>query len=82
MAIFTSYIIALLAAAIAYQFSEGKSKKKKYKIWGFTIMPPRCFWIGIDVCSTCKKWLGRHDYALPVPAVFSDRPFYFTSGDF
>lgn len=38
MAIIAGYAIAFLAAAIAYQLGEGKSGKRKYVIWGITIM--------------------------------------------
>ncbi|SDM30032.1 hypothetical protein [Sediminibacillus halophilus] len=59
MAIFTGYLIALLAAAIAYQFSEGKPKKKKYKIWGFTIMlvisPSLAFGLGLTYAVLVKS---------------------------
>ncbi|WP_053218340.1 hypothetical protein [Virgibacillus senegalensis] len=59
MAIFISFIIALLAAAIAYQFSGGKPKKKKYKIWGFTIIlvisPSLAFGMGLTFAVLVKS---------------------------
>ncbi|WP_019376143.1 hypothetical protein [Virgibacillus halodenitrificans] len=40
MAIAVGYVIALIGAVIAYQLSEGKPKKRKYKVWGIALMLP------------------------------------------
>lgn len=40
MAIAIGYLIALLGAGVAYQLSEDKSEKRKYKVWGIALMLP------------------------------------------
>ncbi|MEH7306069.1 hypothetical protein [Neobacillus drentensis] len=38
MAIFVALAIAILGSIVAYQLSKGKSKKRKYIVWGITSM--------------------------------------------
>ncbi|WP_432355822.1 hypothetical protein [Sporosarcina sp. A2] len=40
MAIAIGYLITILGVFTAYQFSEGRSKKQKYKVWGIALMLP------------------------------------------
>ncbi|WP_026564896.1 hypothetical protein [Bacillus sp. UNC41MFS5] len=37
-AIMVALAITILGSVVAWQFSKGKSKKRKYIIWGITIM--------------------------------------------
>lgn len=51
MAIIVALAIAILCSVLAYQLSKGKSKKRKYIIWGITTMlaiaPSVSFSIGL-----------------------------------
>lgn len=38
MAFAVGYGIAIIGALVAYQLGEGKSKKRKYIVWGITLM--------------------------------------------
>ncbi|MFC3039212.1 hypothetical protein ACFOGI_02985 [Virgibacillus xinjiangensis] len=40
MAIVIGYAIALLGAVAAFQLSKGKSKKRKYIVWGTALIVP------------------------------------------
>ncbi|MGJ9458492.1 MULTISPECIES: hypothetical protein [Oceanobacillus] len=55
MAIVVGYAIAVLGAVLAYQFGEGKSKKRKYRVWGFALMvsisPALSFAIGLTYAA-------------------------------
>ncbi|ARF18680.1 hypothetical protein [Sporosarcina ureae] len=59
MAIAVGYVIALLGAVIAYQYSKGKSKKRKYQVWGFSLMlpisPALAFSIGLTYAVIVKN---------------------------
>jgi cytochrome bd-type quinol oxidase subunit 2 len=59
LAIFVALAIAILGSALAYHFSEGKSKKRKYIIWGITTMvaiaPFLSFSIGLTYAMIVKN---------------------------
>jgi hypothetical protein len=38
MAFVVGYGIALIGALVAHQLSKGKEKKRKYIVWGITLM--------------------------------------------
>ncbi len=59
MAIAVGYAVALIGTVIAYQLSEGKPKKTKYKVWGIAIMlpisPALAFSIGLTYAVIVKN---------------------------
>ncbi|HEU5139486.1 MAG TPA: hypothetical protein VFT51_05895 [Bacillales bacterium] len=63
MAIFVALAIAILGSVAAYQLSKGKSKRRKYIVWGITTMvaiaPFISFVIGITIAiSISNPWAG------------------------
>ncbi|TCI63201.1 hypothetical protein [Exiguobacterium sp. SH0S2] len=63
MAIAVGYIIACIGAFVAYWFSTGESRKKKYKIWGIALMlpisPALAFSIGLSYAISVENgWAG------------------------
>lgn len=62
-AIGIGYSIALISVLIAYGLSEGKSKKRKYKVWGIALMlpisPALAFSIGLTYSAIIgNSWAG------------------------
>lgn len=51
MVLIVGYVFAFIGALAAYHLSEGKSKKRKYIVWGITLMlvisPLLSFQIGL-----------------------------------
>lgn len=63
MAIAIGYIIACIGAFVAYWFSTGESRKRKYKIWGIALMlpisPALAFSMGLSYAISVENgWAG------------------------
>ena len=59
MAMIVGYTIAVLGAIVAYQFGNGKSRKRKYMVWGFSLMvsisPALSFAIGLTYAAIVRS---------------------------
>lgn len=67
-----SGLILIAALFIAYQLSKGKSKKRKYIVWGITtilaIAPTLSFLVGwLFVFIFQDPWAGIGTFALALP---------------
>ncbi|MEK4713774.1 hypothetical protein [Sporosarcina sp. FSL K6-5500] len=68
MVLFVGYVFAFIGALAAYHLSEGKSKKRKYIVWGITFMlvisPLLSFQIGLTY-----GLIIRNIWAIPVTII-------------
>lgn len=68
MVLFVGYVFAFIGALAAYHLSEGKSKKRKYIVWGITLMlvisPFLSFQIGLTYGLIIKNV-----WAIPVSII-------------
>lgn len=68
MVLFVGYVFAFIGALAAYYLSEGKSKKRKYIVWGITLMlvisPFLSFQIGLTYGLIIKNV-----WAIPVTII-------------
>ncbi|WP_246042025.1 hypothetical protein [Robertmurraya kyonggiensis] len=74
MAIFVGYAIAIIGSAMAFQLTKGKSKKRKYIVWGITTMfalaPFFSFAIGLSYAFIVQNgWAGMIMWLL-FPIIF------------
>ena len=63
MAIIVGYVIALIGALIAYQLSNDKPKKTKFKVWGIALMvlisPALSFAMGLTYAVMVQNGWAR-----------------------